>query len=459
MTTSGLVDLPMPQMGVSITEGVVISWHVAVGDEVAAEQVVCEIATDKVDTEIVSPVAGVVVELVVAEGDTAGVGEALARLAVDADVAASLPASAVVGANGGSPVDQGPSAGAAAAEDGAAVSFASGACSDSAANSLAGASVRPARAADAVLARRAADGRIPSSPIARRVAASLGVDLAAVRGTGRGGRIARKDVLAAANSPSTARQTTPVTRAGDKLPLGYEDVPVEVVNTSHVRRAIAEHMVRSRQTAAHMTTEVDVDMHHVSLIREELNAIRSERDASRVSYLSFIARAAVSALVEFPALNATFQDERMLLWREVNLGIAVDVPGGLIVPVIRGAQSLTVEGIAEGIADLAERARARKLVPDDMRAGTFTISNPGSVGAVSAPAIINQPQVAILGTPAIVRKPWVVSTADGTEAIVPRPILRLALTFDHRAIDGADATRYVVRVGELLEHWKLDAYR
>jgi len=207
------------------------------------------------------------------------------------------------------------------------------------------------------------------------------------------------------------------------------------------RRLIAEHMVRSRRTAAHMTTEADADMSAASRARKETN----------VSYLALVAHATCAALRELPSLNATFQEERLLRWGEVNMGIAVDTEAGLLVPVIRRCERLNAAEIGEAIADLAERARSRKLTADDMRAGTFTISNPGSLGGVSAMAIINQPQVAILGTPAIVRRPWVVADEHGDETIGIRPIMRLALTYDHRAVDGAEATRCVVRIKQLLE--------
>jgi 2-oxoglutarate dehydrogenase E2 component (dihydrolipoamide succinyltransferase) len=301
-----------------------------------------------------------------------------------------------------------------------------------------------------------------ASPVARRVAEAHGLDLAGMTGTGAAGRIRKSDVLAAiAGARAAGDRTAPVAGkpAAASLPAGYEHVPHEVVVPTRIRRATAEHMIRSRQTAAHMTTEVDVDMQRVADVRAAVNAGRAKAGRGKLSYLPFITRAAVAALRDHPDLNATFELERNLRWREVNVGIAVDTPHGLLVPVIRRADTLTVEAIGERIVDLAARARDRKLTADDLRAGTFTISNPGSVGAVSAPAIINQPQVAILGLPKIVRKPWVVTLPDGQETIAIRPILRLALTFDHRAVDGADATRALVQIGEHLERWDAQAYR
>jgi 2-oxoglutarate dehydrogenase E2 component (dihydrolipoamide succinyltransferase) len=194
-------------------------------------------------------------------------------------------------------------------------------------------------------------------------------------------------------------------------------------------------------------------------VRSALNAQRQQAGQAKLSFLPFIARAACAALLDHPDLNATFETERLLRWGEVNLGIAVDTPRGLMVPVVRGAEKLTVEPLAQAIVDVAARVRDGKADPDDFRAGTFTLSNPGSVGAVSAPAIINQPQVGILGMPTIVRRPWVVTLPDGQETIAIRPIIRLALTFDHRAVDGADATRCLVDVRRRLEAWNVDDYR
>ncbi|HZO05970.1 MAG TPA: 2-oxo acid dehydrogenase subunit E2 [Solirubrobacterales bacterium] len=230
-----------------------------------------------------------------------------------------------------------------------------------------------------------------------------------------------------------------------------------MIPTPRVRKVIAEHMVRSRQTAAHMTTEVDVDLSATVDARAELNAARLAAGEPKLSYLPFIARAACAALAEYPELNATFLGEEMVRWQQVNLGVAVDTPEGLLVPVIKGCGQLTAPQIGAAIADLAERARTRKLTPDDLAGGTFTLSNPGSVGAVSAPAIINQPQVAILGVPTIQRRPWVVTGPDGTETVAIRPILRLAVTFDHRALDGADATRFAVAVKNRLEAWTTES--
>jgi 2-oxoglutarate dehydrogenase E2 component (dihydrolipoamide succinyltransferase) len=447
------VVVPMPHIGVSVEEGTVIEWHVAVGDAVEAEQLLCEIATDKVDTEVLSPAGGTVTKFFAEPGDSVPVGEPLCELDGDGSgsgEAQPSPASEPTEPKTSpTPAPSTPSAG---AEERAAAGRDENGRFD------------PTAAADAVTS-------LPSdsplaSPLARRIAAERGVELSGVAGTGRRGRIRKADVLAAAaagpsSSSAAAARRAPakgVAAAPEGIPPGYEGVPHEVVPTSRVRQAIAEHMIRSRQTAAHMTTEVDVDLSAVIRARTELNAARLANRGAKLSFLPFIARATCAALAEHPDLNATFQGEQTIRWGQVNLGVAVDTEAGLLVPVIPNASSLTAPAIGEAIADLAARARERKLVPDDLAGGTFTISNPGSVGAVSAPAIINQPQVAILGIPTIQRRPWIVRSADGEEMIAIRSILRLAVTFDHRATDGADATRFAVAVKDRLESWSTEAY-
>jgi 2-oxoglutarate dehydrogenase E2 component (dihydrolipoamide succinyltransferase) len=451
--------VPMPHMGVSIEEGTVTAWHKAVGDTVAEGDVICEIATDKVDMEVEAPAAGTITAIFAEADAVVPVGEALCELDGDASAApgegspGATPreepeanASEAKGASGGVPGDPSPapapSSGRAAAGRDRHGGF------------------DPAVAAEQVTSLPG----VLASPLAKRIAAERGVDLGAVEGTGKRGRIRKDDVLAAAEAGPAASSkpavptAAPAQAPAEGIPAGYEGVPHEVVPTSRVRQAIAEHMVRSRQTAAHMTTEVDVDLTAVVRARTELNKARLAAGDTKLSFLPFIARATCAALGEHPDMNATFQGTQTIRWGQVNLGIAVDTDAGLLVPVIPDAGSLTAPAIGAAIADIAARARDKKLVPDDLAGGTFTISNPGSVGAVSAPAIINQPQVAILGVPTIQRRPWVVTGPEGEEMIAIRSILRLAVTFDHRAVDGADATRFAVAVKDRLESWQTEAY-
>ena len=503
MAEATTVVVPMPHMGVSVEEGTVIEWLVSVGDEVAADQVLCAIATDKVDTEVVAPADGVLVRIIAPEGAEVPVGEPLAELglgegAVGVDSPDATPrGEGAVGAVGVSSPDATPreedAAGAPVA--GGASRRVSGEPTPTALQVAAGLSARtaagrdefgrfdPKAAAEAVLSFVAApsstngDASVLASPIAKRMAASHGIALASLRGTGRNGRIRKVDVeRAIADVDFVQRGRTKSTATSDpsptqplsatagaagsapELPAGYADVPHEIVDMPRVRKVIAEHMGRSRQTAAHMTTEVDVDLSTLTEVRAEVNAARLEAGEPKLSYLPFIARAACAALGDFPELNATFLGQRTIRWSTVNLGVAVDTEEGLLVPVVRGCDKLTAPEIGAAIADLAERARTRKLSPDDLAGGTFTLSNPGSVGAVSAPAIINQPQVAVLGIPTIQRRPWVVTDDQGNEQIEIRPILRLAVTFDHRALDGADATRFAVAVKDRLEACRTNDY-
>ena len=416
------MQIVMPHMGVSVEEGTVVAWHKAEGDEVREGEPVCDIATDKVDTEVVAPADGVLLKIVAAEGDTVPVGEPIAEMTGEGEEA---PQAVAVAA-------------APTAEETSESSRPEPPPPPPRANGPATVGPRrfdPVAAADAVVPT---NGRTISSPVARRIAKEHGVDLDSVSGSGIRGRIRKADVLAAIEA-GPARAATPTAPGG--LPRGYDSLPHEAVPLSRRRRVMAEHMIRSRQTAAHMTTEADVDM----------TAVLRARGERRITALSYVARAACEALREFPDLNASFDGERLIRWRPVNLGIAVDTDEGLIVPVVHDCHRLNVEGIAEAVRDVAKRARSNDLKPDDVALGTFTLSNPGSVGAASAMAIINQPQVGILGMPAIARKPWVVTAPDGEEAIAIRPIMRLALTFDHRVIDGAYATRCVVLIKQLLE--------
>jgi 2-oxoglutarate dehydrogenase E2 component (dihydrolipoamide succinyltransferase) len=446
--------VPMPHMGVSIEEGTVIAWHKAVGDAVAEGDVICEIATDKVDMEVEAPSGGTITAIFAEADAVVPVGEALCELDGDGGNASAATGEGSPGAFGGVPGDPSP-----ASAPSSPPSPTQGVAERAAAGRDANGSFNPENAADAVTSLPG----VLASPLAKRIASERGVNLNVVTGTGKRGRIRKDDVLAAAEagpSPSkpAVQAAPPAQTSPEGIPAGYEGVPHEVVPTTRVRQAIAEHMIRSRQTAAHMTTEVDVDLTAVVRARTELNKARLAGGEPKLSFLPFIARATCTALAEYPDMNSTFQGAQTIRWGQVNLGIAVDTDVGLLVPVIKDAGSLTAPAIGGAIADLAARARDRKLVPDDLAGGTFTISNPGSVGAVSAPAIINQPQVAILGVPTIQRRPWVVTGPEGEEMIAIRSILRLAVTFDHRAIDGADATRFAVAVKTRLESWQTEAY-
>jgi 2-oxoglutarate dehydrogenase complex dihydrolipoamide succinyltransferase (E2) component len=422
-TETAVVQVTMPQMGISVSEGTILEWRKQAGDTVEADETICDVTTDKVDVEIPCPVSGVVERVLVEPGETVAVGTVIAEVGSGA----SAPAESRNG------------------------------------------SVTPAAAGatpDVPAAPAAGDRSGFVSPVVRRMAAEHGVDLAAVEGHGVGGRIRKKDLVAhieGAGSatpkprplhtespyrPDEPAPEAPVSANGHAPVAGERREPM-----TPMRRAIAEHMVASRRTAAHCTTIVEVDFAAVAARRAELKPA-FERKGLPLTYLAFVARATVEALEEFPIVNASVDGDEIVHHDSVNLGIAVALPGndgGLIVPVIRDAQRLSLEGMAAAIDDVATRARERRLEPDDVQGGTFTITNPGQFGAVLATPIINQPQVAILDLEAIVKRPVVVDGPDGTDAIAIRPMAYLPMSWDHRALDGAEAARFLSRIKERLE--------
>jgi pyruvate/2-oxoglutarate dehydrogenase complex dihydrolipoamide acyltransferase (E2) component len=433
-----LVDVTMPQMGVSVAEGTIVGWRVEVGDRIGADQAICDISTDKIDTEVPAPVDGVVAEILVAVDETVEVGTVLARIAVSGSGAAPVsepPASEPPAATPSAPAPE-PRA------------------TNGAGNGAAG---TPPAAGDL---RR-------YSPVVQRIAAEHGIDLSQVEGTGRGGRVRKQDVLAfvgdggAASAPAVEEpplhiespyRPDPVPAAGPAgAPAGAPAAPAAAAaaaaaipggQLSRMRRQIGEHMKRSLETAATCTTWIEVDMSRVEAARKRLG----------VTGLAFVSRAVIDALREHPALNATMEGDSYQVHRDVNLGIAVSLgDDGLIVPVIHGAHELSVEGLAARVKDVARRARSRELKPDEVHGGTFTITNPGQYGSIMATPIINQPQVAILDFEAVVKRPVVVTDADGNDSIAIRPITILGLSWDHRALDGALSAQFLATVKRHLE--------
>ncbi|ADB52815.1 catalytic domain of components of various dehydrogenase complexes [Conexibacter woesei DSM 14684] len=393
----------LPQMGTSVVEGTVIGWSKAIGDTVAVDETLCEISTDKVDTECPSPVAGTLAEILVQDGETVEVGTAIARIAAEAGASPAAPAAAPTPATA------------------------------------------PARAANGAI-----DGYV--SPVVSRMAQEHQIDLAQITGTGRRGRITKRDVVAhLAAGPGEPKEERPLHSESPYRP----DPPVEAPTAprpsparatteplSRMRQSIGSAMLRSQEVAATCHTVVECDMFHVERRRRELG----------VTALPIVARAVVETLREFPELNATLEGTAITRYEGVQLGIAVSLgDDGLIVPVIRDAQDLAPEGIAQAIKEIARRARDRQLAPDDVRGASFTITNPGAAGAVFATPIINVPQVAILDLEAIVRRPTIVTGADGTESIAIRPMANLILGWDHRAIDGMYAARFLTALRTRLE--------
>jgi 2-oxoglutarate dehydrogenase dihydrolipoamide succinyltransferase (E2 component) len=434
-TDTALVDVTMPQMGVSVAEGTVVGWRVEVGDRIGADQAICDISTDKIDTEVPAPVAGVVAEILVPIDETVDVGTVLARIAVGSGSAAeAAPISTPSGSAAGATPATSPTPESDAPESGA---------TNGARNGAAG---TPPAAGDL---RR-------YSPVVQRIAAEHGIDLSQVEGTGRGGRVRKQDVLALVTDggaveepplhiespyrpdPVPAAPAAPAASAASVAPA----VPAGSGQLSRMRRQIGEHMKRSLETAATCTTWIEVDMSRVEAARKRLG----------VTGLAFVSRAVIDALREHPSLNATMEGGQYQVHREVNLGIAVSLgDDGLIVPVIHGAHELSVEGLAARVKDLARRARSRELKPDEVHGGTFTITNPGQYGSIMATPIINQPQVAILDFEAVVKRPVVVTDADGNDSIAIRPITILGLSWDHRALDGALSAQFLASVKRHLE--------
>jgi 2-oxoglutarate dehydrogenase E2 component (dihydrolipoamide succinyltransferase) len=417
-------------MGVSVAEGTLVEWRKQRGDWVQADETICEVSTDKIDTEIPSPASGRVVEILVGVGVTVEVGVTLARIATDA-----RPGEAHSAENDPPPQVAAPRPAAAPR-----------------------AAPRPperaAPRAPAAPARRTPAAR-RYSPVVQRIADEHDVDLDEVEGTGREGRVRKQDVLAyvqahgGAHVPSSGDEPTlhieSPYRPGGGGSSGGPYTPPEGRPLSRMRQQIGEHMKRSQDTAATCTTWIEVDVSRVELARKQLG----------ITALPLIARCVIGALVEFPHLNAWLEGDVHTVHEQVNLGIAVALgEDGLIVPVVRGAQDLSPEGLSRRIRDLARRARARQLSPDDVRGATFTITNPGQFGSMMATPVISQPQVAILDVEAIIKRPVVVTDAFGEDAIAIRPMVILGLSWDHRALDGAMAARFLANVKKRVESYE-----
>jgi pyruvate/2-oxoglutarate dehydrogenase complex dihydrolipoamide acyltransferase (E2) component len=421
-------------MGVSVAEGTVVEWKKQSGDWVEADEIIASISTDKIDTDVEAPATGRVQEVVVEVGTTVEVGTVLARIATDAK-----PGEAHLSESESS----------------------SGGTTEAAAAMESSGEAGELKGDTTVRARRGSDGPRRYSPVVMRIAAEHGIDLEQVEGTGRGGRVRKQDVMAylenggapeeppmhiespyRPDAPAPAKTRKPrfdPAPAAAPEPMAGESAPL-----SRMRQAIGSRMLQSLQTAATCTTIVEAD-----LVR-----IEAERRRTGLTYLPYIARATIDTLREFPALNATLEDDTVTTYDGVHLGIAVSLgEGGLIVPIIRDAQNLSVEGLAERIKDLAKRARANALQPDEVRGGTFTITNPGGYGSIIATPVINQPQVAILDTEAVVKRPVVITDELGNDSIAIRPMTYLCMSWDHRALDGALAAQFLNGLRKKLEDW------
>jgi 2-oxoglutarate dehydrogenase E2 component (dihydrolipoamide succinyltransferase) len=419
------MNVIMPQLGETVEEGTVAAWHKKVGDKIAIDELLVEIETDKVATEVPSLVAGTLLEILVGEGETVKVGTTLAIID-SGDGAATAPKTAVPQAAAKVAAAETPKAAAAPPKAAAAANI--------------GAAMAPKAAAPSSDYRTAPaqrDGRgARLSPAVRRLVAENGIDIAQIRGTGRDGRVKRDDVL----SHLQIRQAAPTPRGGS-----------ETVPFSAIRKRIAEHMMRSQATSAHVLQAIEVDFSGVEAARGALKKAWKEREQASLTYLPFIARAVALALPEFPHLNAHVAGDSLIVHSAINLSVAVDLDrGGLVAPVIKNIATLRVPEIAREITKIAERARANTLKPDDMTEGSYSLTNNGSFGTYLTAPVINQPQVAILSVDGVHRRPWVVSDERG-ERIEIRPVGILAHSFDHRAVDGAYSGAYLRRVKQILE--------
>ena len=448
-------DVVLPQLGESVTEGTVTRWLKQVGDTVTADEALVEISTDKVDTELPAPATGVLLSITVPEDTTIAVGSVLGVIGAAASAAATpTPATPAPDATPAPAAPVAPSA-------------------------PVGAAPVSAPASTPVLsAPKSGDDDSYVTPLVRRLAAQKGVDLSTIVGTGVGGRIRKQDVLAAADgtvaAPATPPAAPPVaapvaapvssspvtaTPATASAPAPVSPLRGRTEPISRLRKVIAERMVESLQVSAQLTSVVEVDVTRIANLRNKVKGNFESREGVKLTFLPFIAKAALESLKSFPMVNASIDmTAGTITYHDTeNLGIAVDTDRGLLVPVIRNAGDLNLAGLSRGINDIAERTRSSKVAPDELSGGTFTITNTGSRGSLFDTPIINQPQVAILGTGAIEKRPVVVPDSTGQDVIAIRSMMYLALSYDHRLVDGADAARFLVAIKNRLEEGSFES--
>jgi 2-oxoglutarate dehydrogenase E2 component (dihydrolipoamide succinyltransferase) len=435
-------DIIMPQMGESIVEGTITKWLKKPGDKVQRDEPLFEISTDKVDAEIPAPASGVLQEIKVAEGTTVGVNTVVGTIAVDGEAAATKSAAAPAKAapvpstppkEEAKPAPPPPPAPAASAQD-----------------------------------EEAEEAR--SSPLVRKIAREHGISMSQVSGTGLGGRITKQDIMqfienqgssvgtaasvrpAERNEAPAAAQPAPAAPAPPR-PATPAPYPGDLVPMSNMRKLIAKHMIESRRTSAHVHCMYEVDLTRIVNLRNKLKSAFEQRHGARLTFMPFFVRAAIIAIQQWPIVNANIEGENIRYHRQINMGIAVALDWGLIVPVLKNAGDLNFLGLQRGITDLGERARNKKLKPEDVEGSTFTITNPGQFGAVFGLPIINQPNSAIMGVGGIMKQPMVVTDKDGNDSIAIRSVVHLTLGYDHRLVDGAVADQFMAQVKKNLETW------
>jgi 2-oxoisovalerate dehydrogenase E2 component (dihydrolipoyl transacylase) len=417
----GLAQIKMPQLGESVTEGTVDKWLKHEGDFVKRDEPLVEVVTDKVNAEIPSPFEGKLVKISVSEGETVRVGSVIGQIEV---------------AGAGTPVAAGPAAGAAPAEEAVAPA---GARAQSETGSASGDDGSPERA------------RL--SPAVRKLAAEHGIDAASLRGSGMGGRVTRDDVLAAVGSGQPATAAPAAAASRPSAPATGRPAPVdgareELVKLSVMRKSIAEHMVRSLATSPHAWTLQEVDITNLVRYREAEKESFKARHGAPLTYLPFVVQIVCDVLKQYPWLNSTWTDDGVVLKRYINMGVAVSIPDGLIVPVLKDADRIGFTDLVRALNDLIERARTKRLKPEDVQGGTFTLNNTGATGSVASQPIINQPQAAILTTESIVKRPVVIN-----DAIAVRQMMNMCLSFDHRIVDGMMAGQFLGAIKKRLEEW------
>lgn len=454
-------DVIMPQMGESIFEGTLTKWLKKPGDKVQRDEPLFEISTDKVDAEIPAPASGVLKEVKVQEGATVQVNTVVGIIDGDgagASAGASAPPKAADTAKSaaGDGRPQPPQTAAPEQDE------------TETESAPAGAAGQPSKVTEI---SQAEGERVRSSPLVRKIAKENNVDLGQVPGTGMGGRITKEDILGfiqkhpaggaapttAAAAPSAAPSyAAPAQAAAAPAPALPPPVPGEVVPMTKMRSIIAQRMVESKHTSAHVHTVFKVDMTRIVKIRDRERSKFEARNGVKLTYMPFIARAVIAGIKQMPIVNSSVEGDSIRYHRNVNIGIAVALDWGLIVPVVKQAEERSFVGLQRAINDLAERARAKKLLPDEVQGGTVTITNPGIFGPQFGTPIIMQPQVAILGMGGLFKEPVVITDKDGNDLIAIRSIIRLTLGYDHRIIDGADADKFMVAVRNYLENWSED---
>jgi pyruvate dehydrogenase E2 component (dihydrolipoamide acetyltransferase) len=425
-------DIVMPQMGESIFEGTITKWLKKPGDKVQRDEPLFEISTDKVDAEIPAPASGILHDIKVAEGATVQVNTVVGTIAADGESAAP-PAPQPA------PATQATSPGPAKRE--------------SAPVTPQGLAAEARPATEAPRDEEADHAR--SSPLVRKIARDNNIDLSQVPGTGLGGRITKQDVMAflEKHEPSAAPPAVSSAAAPKSAAPSPAAIPGDLVPMAQIRKIIAQRMIESRRTSAHVHCMFEVDMTRIVNLRNKTKASFEQRHGARLTFMPFFVRAAIIALQQFPIVNASIEGEGIRYHRHVNMGIAVALDWGLIVPVLKNADELNFLGLQRGITDLGERARTKKLMPQDVEGSTFTVTNPGQFGAVFGLPIINQPNSAILGVGGITKQPMVVTDADGNDSISIRSVVHLTLGYDHRLIDGAVADQFMALVKKTLENW------